>query len=111
MTDAQCAMLSTNQACFDCCATNHMHGYQTFQTALTNCECTSPGACKTQCATEYCAMKSPTTGDACDTCITGNFTPDAGASGCYDPVATACMGDPDCVAMYSQTGCVSACPQ
>ena len=66
-------------------------------------------ACPTQCAKEACATPAAntTTGDACDTCI------NAALSGvnavCDTPVAAACSGDPDCIALEAKGGCLDGC--
>jgi hypothetical protein len=95
-TDAECANPDAD-ACSTCCANNHATGYNTYETALGNCECTSPGTCATQCS-GACSGGTETT--ACQTCIEGSLDPDAGGA-CYNPLVTACNADPDCVALLT----------
>jgi hypothetical protein len=102
--------MSTNATCSQCCVQLHSAGQTTAVNALTSCACGTSGVCKTQCATEFCAKANTTAGDACDTCIQNSLSPDAGAAGCYNQFATACTNDPDCVALYGNTGCLSGCP-
>lgn len=61
------------------------------------------GACGKECATSYCAKKSPTQGDACDTCLDSALS-QGGA--CAAPVDTACAGNTDCVALME---CFAMC--
>jgi hypothetical protein len=107
--DALCQTMATTAACQTCCANNHVAGDQTFTTALQGCACAAGGACRLPCATEYCANLAPTVGDACDTCLNGSLSPDAGGT-CINPVTAACLADRDCVALLGNTGCLSGCP-
>jgi hypothetical protein len=90
MTDAQCNALATQQ-CVDCCVANHQSSYVAFIDAYLNCACTSPGVCKTSCATTFCAAtpSSPATGTACDSCLLDSVAADAGGQ-CLTPLRTAC---------------------
>ena len=105
LTDSTCAAESTKSTCEQCCLKVHPTGYTTYHQALQTCTCTTPGTCSTECATESCAGKATTSGDACDTCITSSLTSGTGA--CYTPVDSACQGDPDCVTLF-QT-CIPPC--
>jgi hypothetical protein len=49
---------------------------------------------------------NPTTGGACDTCL--NMAIGTGGS-CEAQVTDACMGDPDCVALFKVGGCIDGC--
>jgi hypothetical protein len=104
-TDSTCSAETTQSDCEQCCLTVHPSGYNTYHAALQNCLCTSPGACVTECATETCAGNPTTSGDTCDTCVTGALTMGTGA--CYTAVDTACQGDPDCVSLFSD--CIPPC--
>jgi hypothetical protein len=121
VTDAQCQMMTGmaadgNTNCADCCLTNHKMGAATFFGARDACICSAEGGmgvCQTQCATELCAAmpKSSVMGDACYNCVDmalGGM--DAAMPACVMAVDTACMADPDCLALFGNTGCLSGCP-
>jgi len=102
--DSTCAGDSTRAQCEQCCLGVHPSGYAVYHQELLACACQSQGACATECATELCAQKPTTTGDACEQCITSALT-QGGA--CYDGVANACQADTDCTALF-QT-CIPPC--
>jgi hypothetical protein len=104
-TDSTCASESTLSDCEQCCLTVHPEGYSVYDGALIPCACTSPGACATECATELCNNQPVTSGDACDTCITGSLNQNTGA--CYSAVAAACQGDSDCTDLFGT--CIPPC--
>jgi hypothetical protein len=101
--DAACAQKTSQSACIGCCQGNHKTGFNTIHTAANQCLCVSPGACKTECATEFCANKAESKGDPCDTCI-GNAIQQSAA--CYQPINSACQADPDCTAYLT---CAQPC--
>jgi hypothetical protein len=103
--DSTCAAKSTKLDCEQCCLGVHKPGYAVYDTALKGCACGSSGACATECATEYCAGKSPAQGDACYTCINNALAPSTGT--CYGAVGTACTADTDCNTLF-QT-CIPPC--
>jgi hypothetical protein len=104
LDDTTCSNLSTKGQCEQCCLKVHPSGYGVYHQALVDCTCTAPGACATECATESCANKPTTPGDACEQCITSSL----GQSGaCYNPVASACQGDTDCTALFGT--CIPPC--
>jgi hypothetical protein len=103
--DLACGQLSTLQACQQCCLGNHPAGYKIYASTLESCACTNPGACQSECATEYC-VKKPTMGnDSCATCLSGSLMQGSGA--CYTPVATACQADLDCSTLFGS--CIPQC--
>jgi hypothetical protein len=107
-TDAQCQRLSPGESCVSCCADLHANSYLAFINAIVRCECSADGGmgiCQAQCATEYCAMKNPTSGDACDTCLTTSLEVDAGGQ-CLTPVSDACGAGGPCDAYL---GCANGC--
>ena len=104
-SDAICDAIATKAGCEQCCISNHKTGYGTYTTALTQCACTSPGACQTQCATEYCVGKPTSPGDACTNCLTASLMSMTGS--CYNPLNAACQGDPDCVDLFGT--CIPPC--
>jgi len=103
--DMSCGQLATKQACQQCCVSNHKPGYQVYAMTLESCACTSPGACKAQCATEYCVQKPTSGNDPCATCLGGSLMQGSGA--CYAPVAMACQADLDCTSLFG--GCIPEC--
>jgi hypothetical protein len=107
--DSQCFAASTCQGCIACCVSDHPTGYATFQAALTSCACGATGACQSACASEYCAGKNPTPGDACDSCLSGVLENEAGPS-CVAQVVAACENDLTCLALYGPGGCTDGCP-
>jgi hypothetical protein len=113
LSDSTCAAEPLAQ-CAVCCQKVHPHGAMTFFQSRDSCLCTSPAVCKTECATELCAMKSAMLGDPCATCAQGALAQpqDGAADGpCVQPVVTACQADPDCVAfILSNTSCLAGCP-
>ncbi len=104
LDDSTCDGLTTKGQCEQCCLKVHPTGYDVYHQALNDCLCTSPGACATECASETCANKPTTTGDACEQCITASL----GSTGaCYNNVATSCQADSDCTALFST--CIPPC--
>jgi hypothetical protein len=121
MTDQQCQMMTGmamdgNTNCADCCLTNHKMGAKTFFGARDNCICAADGGmgvCQSQCAATLCAAmpKSSMMGDPCYNCVDqalGGM--DAANPACVMAVDTACQADPDCLALFGNTGCLSGCP-
>lgn len=104
-TPVDCSQSSTKSSCQQCCVSEHKPGYAVYTKTLTACACQSPGACVSECGTEYCAQKPTSPNDACETCLNAALTPNSGA--CYDPIATACTGDSDCMDLF-QT-CIPQC--
>ena len=103
--DSTCATATTKAGCQQCCIKLHTTGFGVYTQALDSCLCTSPAACATECATETCANKPTTSGDACETCIDAALVQGTGA--CYDAVASACQGDVDCTDMFGT--CIPPC--
>jgi len=68
--DSFCAAYPDKSSCQQCCLKHHSQGYSVYSQTLLACACTSPGACSTECASEYCANNPPTTNDACAQCLT-----------------------------------------
>ncbi len=104
-SDLACGQLSTLQSCQQCCLGNHPSGYKIYASALEGCACTNPGACQSQCATEYCVQKPTSNNDPCATCLSGSLMQGSGA--CYNPVATACQADLDCTTLFGS--CIPQC--
>jgi hypothetical protein len=103
--DLACGQLATLQTCQQCCLANHKPGYKIYAQTLESCACTSPGSCKTECATEYCVQKPTSGNDSCATCLQGALMQGSGA--CYTPVATACQADLDCSTLFG--ACIPQC--
>jgi hypothetical protein len=91
--DTACGAMSTANACVNCCFNDHMEGATTFINAVGNCACASPGACASQCGSDFCAGMAP--GSACNACL--NTALGMGGA-CVSPVQMACMPDADCIA-------------
>ena len=105
-SDAQCQAMPS-AACQTCCTTLHARGLQTAQNVITGCDCGAAGACRVPCAAEFCAGRATTSGDACDVCISNST---ATTGGCFNAFNAGCGADPDCVALFSNTGCLAGCP-
>jgi hypothetical protein len=99
--------MPNNAACISCCQQDYATGFQALTNTLVSCAC-SAGICDSACSTEACAHQPWTPGDACATCL-GNSVqlPDGKAGQCFNPVNSACSGDPNCTAY---TMCANACP-
>jgi hypothetical protein len=104
LDDTTCAAQTSKGQCEQCCLTVHPSGYKVYQQQLDGCLCNSPAACATECASEVCANKPTTPGDACEQCINASLT-QSGA--CYNGVANACQGDTDCTALFGT--CIPPC--
>jgi hypothetical protein len=107
--DLACGAETTQQACAQCCATNHPSGYETFAGTLLACACKGTGAdggagvCATECADTACAQTPKTPTSACNTCLQ---TAVGSGGGCQQAVSDACTAEPDCLA---QQKCVAQC--
>lgn len=102
--DTTCASQTSKAQCQQCCLTLHAEGYQVYDSTLNTCACQSPGACASECANEACANQPTTAGDACDTCMNQALT---STGACYNSVASACQGDPDCTTLFGT--CIPPC--
>jgi hypothetical protein len=103
-TGSSCSGIADAGTCETCCETADMEGATTFFNAWGTCLCTSPGACKTQCASTLCMNMPVPSGSPCDTCLQGSLSM---GGACVSPVTTACMADPNCVAFNN---CANGCP-
>lgn len=112
VSDNACDMMSTDDACYNCCANNHTSGANIWNTAFYDCICSPPngnqGLCQTQCANTDCSSSAdagaPEAGDPCDTCETDVTGADGG---CTPGITSACNASADCVAFNN---CVNNCP-
>ncbi len=100
-----CNAQSTKATCQQCCVSEHKPGYGVYQKTLTTCACQMPGACVTECGTEFCAQKPTTPNGACETCLNTVLQPNTGA--CYNDISNACTNDSDCLSLF-QT-CIPQC--
>jgi hypothetical protein len=98
--DSTCTT-QAHTACVNCCINNHSAGYDRYLTLLANCECVSPGACKTDCTTSFCVDRNQTD-TLCNVCIQAN----SGSGGVCD-VTSSCNLNGDCAALLA---CATACP-
>ncbi len=74
--------------------------------ATRDCVCTSPGSCKSQCATDYCQSNPGST--TCYDCI---FPTLASGQACYSAAKLACGSDTDCnYYVECRAKCVSTLP-
>jgi len=94
-TDAGCSGTTTTSDCTTCCAGQHTEGAMRYGIALTNCACTTPGTCETECVTTECLETAPEAGSACAICLAETVGPDGG---CVQALNEACGADPECVA-------------
>jgi hypothetical protein len=102
-----CGAQTTEEACSDCCASQHTKGAATAAAAgdaMQTCLCAA-GACGTACAQSACAAtpSEPASGDPCDKCIEADTQ-------CSDAAEKACNADPDCAALnecIESSGCDS----
>jgi hypothetical protein len=106
--DDLCAEETTQNACGQCCATNHPAGYKVFQDSLLGCVCDGDGAdggapCATQCATTLCKTPPVSADQTCQTCLQGSINT---GGACQESVSAACTANPDCIA---QQKCVTPC--
>jgi len=85
-----CTSSATADACYDCCITAHESGFNAAEQAFGDCACQTPGVCKTQCSTTYCAGQQPSA--ACETCLNA-------ATQCNTAADTACSANADCQAL------------
>jgi hypothetical protein len=99
--DPSCAAMDAT-ACYSCCETAYSEGSQTFWNTLETCACNSPGACSSECGSNWCAGDEASS--ACETCL-GNSEAMSGA--CNSPIVSACAADANCV---EYVGCMNACP-
>jgi hypothetical protein len=112
VSDTACDMMSTSDACYTCCANNHVSGANIWNTAFFDCICAAPngtqGLCQSQCANTDCSSSadagSPDAGDPCDICETDVTGADGG---CTPSINSACTASADCVAFDN---CVNNCP-
>lgn len=107
--DDACKAEATQEACGQCCVTNHQSGSKVFQDSLLACACKGTGAdggvgaCATECAATVCAATPANPDQACTTCLQGSL----GQNGaCNNAVASACTANADCV---DQQKCVATC--
>jgi hypothetical protein len=113
-TDSTCAAQSSNTSCQQCCTQLHPAGVQTFLGALLTCACGVPdagpaGNCASACAASACAARptSPSPGDACYTCLSGDLeAANGGVGACDQTILNACSNDSNC---RSFAGCVQPC--
>lgn len=94
--------MTPQSACIGCCQTAYSTGFNTLASAVNECECVSPGACSTECYSDYCAG-SPA-GATCNSCLNSTLSP---SGSCYTQVSDACDADSNCV-LYLE--CTDACP-
>lgn len=103
--------MTTDDACYTCCANNHASGADIWNNAFFACICDgngTQGLCQTQCANTDCSSSGdagyPDAGDPCDICETNATNADGG---CAPSIDTACNASADCVAFNN---CVNNCP-
>ena len=103
--DQVCLTKGTRGPCISCCANNHA-AWQTVAQATRDCECTSPGLCKSVCAADYC--QSSPGGTSCYDCI---FPTLASGQPCYTAAKQVCGSDTDCnYYVECRAKCVSTLP-
>ena len=107
--DKACGAAANQNACAQCCATNHASGYKTFTDSLFACACKGTGTdagtgpCAKDCETSACAATPAALTPACNTCLQNSVS---ATGACQPPVVAACSANPDCLA---QQKCVPAC--
>jgi hypothetical protein len=84
----------TKAECETCCGDQFTEGFDTYNLALTNCACGTPGPCATPCAASLCAEMAPDAESSCAACVTKSLGPDGG---CGSFVNNACIVDTNCV--------------
>ena len=85
-----CPSTTSQAACLKCCDDTNPKAVLFLNAQYETCACQSPGACATQCAASLCAGKTPQSGDACDTCLSGQ------QDTCGNQAADACAADATC---------------
>jgi len=89
-----CGAETKQEACYVCCETANPKALPFLNNEFGKCACETPGACKAECATTFCAGKEPAQGDACDLCLTKN------GPACVTQADTACEASADCKGLF-----------
>lgn len=87
-----CASTTDANACFECCDQQNPGGIDAFFQAADACACDSPGVCKAECGSSYCAGQEPT--QACLQCL-------GGAQQCLTAGEQACQANAACAAVLA----------
>ena len=96
-----CADETGQQACLQCCASEHQEGAAVYMGAVQECICDEEN-CAEDCADTLCAAQPKNPDSACNTCFNSK------QQACGDAVATACSANQDCVAFNNcavESGC------
>ena len=99
----ECASSATSDSCFACCDTKHPKGVTVSQQAFGDCNCLSPGTCKSACSASYCAGSPAAPGSACDTCLSNS-------AACGTVSDNACAADATCAlfaSCYTDSHCAT----
>jgi hypothetical protein len=89
----ECGKKADGDACFECCYQKSPAEIDKVEEIFAACICTTPGACKADCADTYCSANNDTPPSAaCEACLNTNAAP------CKEKADVACKASPACMA-------------